>query len=156
MELLLLWRWSTTVQITSLVMIAVFFWRLPLGATLLFFDLDGFKEINDRHGHAAGDETLRRFASALRESFRPSDTLVRYAGDEFVVVASGLDAASAAQRVASLRDRLRHPGAGEPPVSFSVGTAELAPGGHPESALRGADEAMYAAKRLGEGARARA
>ena len=119
----------------------------PAGAMLLFFDLDGFKQINDLHGHEAGDATLRRFASALRESFRPRDALVRYAGDEFVVVASGLDPTAVADRVAALRERVRLSSAEGPAVAFSVGMAELAPGGHPETALRRADEEMYVAKR---------
>ena len=55
------------------------------GAMLLFFDLDGFKKINDVHGHAAGDDCLKLFANALRESFRPDDHVVRYGGDEFLV-----------------------------------------------------------------------
>jgi diguanylate cyclase (GGDEF)-like protein len=123
----------------------------PAGATLLFFDLDKFKEVNDRHGHAAGDETLRRFAAGLRECFRPSDNLIRYAGDEFLVVARGLEASAVADRVAALRLRLRRTGDG-PPIGFSVGAAELAPGGRPEEALHAADEAMYAAKRGRAGA----
>ena len=59
----------------------------PVGAMLVFFDLDGFKEINDKHGHQAGDACLVRFANALSSSFRPTDAIVRYAGDEFLVVA---------------------------------------------------------------------
>jgi diguanylate cyclase (GGDEF)-like protein len=118
----------------------------PQGALLLFFDLDGFKQINDRYGHQVGDECLRRFAAALRECFRPADVLVRYGGDEFLVVASGLDDDGGHNRVARLRDRLRFaPGAG-PALSFSVGTARLAAGGQPDEALKAADQSMYAAK----------
>jgi diguanylate cyclase (GGDEF)-like protein len=116
----------------------------PQGATLLFFDLDGFKYINDRHGHQVGDECLRRFAAGLSESFRPGDAVIRYAGDEFLVVASGLDKAALDERVARLRERLSFsPG---PPIRFSLGFAELAPGGKPEAALEAADQAMYQAK----------
>jgi diguanylate cyclase (GGDEF)-like protein len=116
----------------------------PQGALLLFFDLDGFKAVNDRLGHQAGDECLRRFAAQLRDGFRPGDALVRYAGDEFLVVASGLDPAAARERVARMRERLL---AGDgPPIRFSVGMAELPPGGHPETALKAADESMYEAK----------
>ena len=118
----------------------------PQGATLLFFDLNGFKAINDRHGHQVGDECLRRFAAALGESFRPGDALVRYAGDEFLVVASGLEATAAAVRLDGLRERLRRPPPGAPVIAFSVGISELAPGGQPEAAVRAADAAMYAAK----------
>jgi diguanylate cyclase (GGDEF)-like protein len=124
----------------------------PEGAQLLFFDLDGFKAINDRHGHLVGDECLKRFAAGLRESFRPGDALVRYAGDEFLVVAAGLDEVSARSRVAALRDRLRAAGPGAAALRFSVGIAPLPPGGVPEDAVRAADAAMYAAK---QGSRAR-
>lgn len=123
----------------------------PAGATLLFFDFDDFKRLNDEYGHAKGDECLRRFAAALAESFRPEDTLVRYGGDEFLVVAAGLDRKRAEERVAALRRRLEANGRGGPEIRFSVGAAELAPGGLPDeavqAALRAADEAMYSAKR---------
>jgi diguanylate cyclase (GGDEF)-like protein len=121
----------------------------PQGALLLFFDLDEFKQVNDRYGHHMGDECLKRFASALRECFRPGDTLVRYAGDEFLVVAGGLDEASARERVEHVRERLRFATGGGPHIQFSVGTAVLAPGGHTEDAVRAADESMYAAKAAG-------
>jgi diguanylate cyclase (GGDEF)-like protein len=124
----------------------------PRGAALLFFDLDGFKQINDLHGHQVGDECLKRFAAALRESFRPGDAVVRYAGDEFLVVAGGLDRTALDARVASLRERLLFAGGG-PRIRFSLGIAELAPGGHPEAALEAADEAMYRAKSARGGGR---
>ena len=117
----------------------------PAGALLLFFDLDGFKQINDQLGHHVGDLCLKRFADALRESFRPSDVVVRYAGDEFVVVAQGLPEAGVAERLARL-DGLLKPADGTPQIRFSVGSAPLDPGGHPEAALKAADEAMYAVR----------
>ena len=108
------------------------------GAAIAFLDLDGFKAINDTLGHAEGDKVLVRFAAALRACFRPSDAIIRYGGDEFVVVAIGLSAQMAEERVEHLRADSR--------IAFSAGIAELAPGGNAEVALKAADGAMYAAK----------
>jgi diguanylate cyclase (GGDEF)-like protein len=126
------------------------------GAQLLFFDLDDFKRINDVYGHRAGDDCLRRFAAALGEAFRPGDALVRYAGDEFLVVAAGLDKRSANDRLAALRDRLESSRDGQEPILFSAGLAALPPGGDPDRALHEADEAMYAAKAWSANRRQRA
>jgi len=118
----------------------------PSGATILFFDLDDFKEINDVHGHEAGDQCLKVFASALRASFRPDDAIVRYGGDEFLVIAPGLDSAAIEERIALVRGRIRDEGMSIPRIAFSVGRAELPPGGKPDDALRAADTAMYETK----------
>jgi diguanylate cyclase (GGDEF)-like protein len=118
----------------------------PHGAALVFLDLRGFKEINDVRGHHAGDEALRRFAAALRDSFRPEDHVVRYAGDEFVVVTTGLSRDAMRSRVDALRARLTVGGPGVARIQFDAGHAELEPGGMPDEALRAADLAMYEAK----------
>ena len=113
------------------------------GASILFFDLNDFKIINDSYGHQAGDECLKRFARALQATFRPVDHVIRYAGDEFVVVAPGLEPDQLRMRIDLLRDRLRLDRASGPPIAFSVGIADLPFEGDPEAALRAADEAMY-------------
>jgi diguanylate cyclase (GGDEF)-like protein len=118
----------------------------PHGALLLFFDLDGFKQINDMHGHTTGDACLKTFAIALRESFRPDDHVIRYGGDEFLVVARGLDSAGARTRVDELEMRLARSTPTALSIGFSVGMAELPPGGQPEAALEAADAQMYKAK----------
>ena len=118
----------------------------PVGARLVFFDLDGFKEINDRHGHQSGDACLVRFSAALAHSFRPSDAIVRYAGDEFLVIAKGSSEIAIADRVSELRNRLRSANPTDLPIRFSYGVSRLEPGGNPDEAVRLADEAMYRAK----------
>ncbi|MBE3132286.1 MAG: diguanylate cyclase [Acidobacteria bacterium] len=69
--------------------------RLGSEVSLIVMDLDDFKEINDTYGHHTGDRALREIAAVLRNTIRPYDTCVRYAGDEFVVVLAGCDAAQA-------------------------------------------------------------
>ena len=86
-----------------------------------------------------------RFARAVRDSFRPADAVVRYGGDEFLVVAAGMDAAAALARVEALRSRLAlEP---EPAIAFSCGVAELPAGGSARAALDAADQAMYQVKK---------
>jgi diguanylate cyclase (GGDEF)-like protein len=116
------------------------------GAALVFLDLDAFKIINDTMGHAVGDACLRRFADALRHSFRPEDVIVRYAGDEFVVVCAGADVGTAEARVDSMRDRLlQDPEL--PTIQFSAGVVALASHADADAALEAADSAMYENKK---------
>ena len=118
----------------------------PHGAALLFVDLNGFKAINDLHGHQAGDEALRRFAQALRDGFRSQDAVVRYAGDEFVVVAQGMSRVEIMARVERIEEHLRSASYQQPAIRFAAGFADFAQGSDPEEALRIADQAMYEAK----------
>jgi diguanylate cyclase (GGDEF)-like protein len=112
------------------------------GAWVLFFDLDDFKRVNDEAGHAAGDECLQAVATALRRHFRREDAVLRFAGDEFLVLTAPTDADAVQARVQAVADELaqhREPCA----IHFSVGAAWLSPGGDPLEALRRADAAMY-------------
>jgi diguanylate cyclase (GGDEF)-like protein len=118
------------------------------GATILFFDLNDFKDINDVHGHHVGDEALRHFAKALQASFRPSDHVVRYAGDEFIVIGQGIELVDVSDRIANVRDSLLRDRGDGPPIDFEVGTAYMPAGGDPDAAIRAADAAMY--RRKGE------
>ena len=113
-------------------------------------DMDGFKQINDRFGHLEGNRVLRLFAQALKETCREYDYVARMGGDEFVVVAPGLNAEAAAKKAESLRELARHAGqevCSEDILSLSVGQA-LYPedGKDAEALLAEADRRMYIEK----------
>lgn len=112
---------------------------------LVYVDLDGMKAINDRAGHAAGDEALRAAARLLRETFRESDLVARIGGDEFCVLLPG-QAAEAKASIDRLRVAVTTPPTGEPAVSLSLGVVEGSPGSTIEYLIRRADRAMYADK----------
>jgi diguanylate cyclase (GGDEF)-like protein len=76
------------------------------GLAILFVDLDGFKSVNDRFGHAEGDEVLRAVAARLRKAVRDHDVVARHGGDEFVVMMSGLPSAEARELAELLAGRL--------------------------------------------------
>jgi diguanylate cyclase len=124
---------------------------------LLFLDLDGFKAINDTHGHEAGDEALRQVARRLSALVRQADTLSRLGGDEFVLLASDIEhpvdgpvRALADKCIAAIacpiewNDRAYT-------LEVSIGIAVSGPGDDPDSLLAAADKAMYEAKRRGRG-----
>jgi diguanylate cyclase (GGDEF)-like protein len=116
------------------------------GATILFFDLDDFKQINDVRGHHAGDACLRLFARAVKDVFGSDDRVIRFAGDEFIVITDELDPTTISSRISMIRQRLEARPPGSPEVRFSVGMSVLQRHGDPESALLEADRAMYLAK----------
>lgn len=125
---------------------------------LLFLDMDGFKAINDTHGHEEGDELLRQFGSRIAEAVRRTDTAARLAGDEFVVILENLaHLGDAEDKAQSLLASLRQPYAlknGTVSVGASVGVALHLPGDAAdlEAWLARADQAMYVAKRGGKNA----
>jgi diguanylate cyclase (GGDEF)-like protein len=129
--------------------------RLGTPLTLVLADLDDFKRINDEHGHAAGDEVLREFASVLRTTVRDSDLAGRWGGEEFLLLLPGADAAGGAQfaeRVrASLAERsfLGHEKA-VLAVTCSFGVAQQTAGSDERDLFAAADRALYRAKRQGK------
>lgn len=128
--------------------------RVDGPASLFYFDLDGFKVVNDRFGHAAGDQVLTLFGEALRETFRESDVLGRLGGDEFVVLATNIDAPNANELLTRVKSALaRHDGILAPGqgIDFSVGIAHFRPEEHKGVAelLHEADELMYRDKGRG-------
>jgi diguanylate cyclase (GGDEF)-like protein len=120
---------------------------IEIGGAFIFIDINNFKQINDLFGHSVGDAALQRLAGLVVEQFRPGDNVIRWGGDEFLVVAPGMDALNAKTRVASIRESLRRPSDDGPPFSIAAGIAELFPGGDPAAALEEADRRMFAEKR---------
>ncbi len=117
------------------------------GAAIIFLDIDRFKQLNDQLGHMVGDACLKRLARALPRFFRPDDSLFRWGGDEFLVVAPGMDEETARQRVAALAAALATANGEGPGFTVSAGVSILPAGGDPEVAIRDADHAMYDVKR---------
>jgi diguanylate cyclase (GGDEF)-like protein len=122
---------------------------------VFFLDLDGFKAINDRHGHAVGDAALRAAAERLQSAVRPGDTVARFGGDEFTVLCEELNGPQDAVRVARrIADALAEPllvGRERVALSASVGIALAHLDGTAERLVRNADVAMYQAKQRGGG-----
>jgi diguanylate cyclase (GGDEF)-like protein len=121
--------------------------------SLLLFDVDHFKQTNDRWGHLAGDMVLRELAATVAPQLRRQDTVARVGGEEFAVIAPEVDLAGArvlAEKIRKLvaaaefrfeRDRV--------PTTVSIGTAELGAGDGPQDLYARADAALYEAKQGG-------
>jgi diguanylate cyclase (GGDEF)-like protein len=126
------------------------------GFTVFCLDLDGFKDVNDRFGHAAGDAVLVTLAGRLRNTVRIQDFVSRIGGDEFIILLpaiSAADAAMIAERIIACVERPFDVGRDEPVrIGISIGGASAPQDGQTADALmRSADQAMYTAKRLGKG-----
>ena len=117
---------------------------------LLYADLDGFKSVNDRHGHAAGDAILQAVAATLRRNLRASDTVARLGGDEFGLILWNLSEHDAARKARALEAAV---GAisvewhgGKLSVGVSIGQAIINPADRLAEIMAAADQAMYARK----------
>jgi diguanylate cyclase (GGDEF)-like protein len=120
--------------------------RLEADDTVVLCDLDHFKDVNDRDGHAAGDEVLERFAATVLDVLDPDDYAARYGGEEFVLVLHGAGARDAEQVLGSLRSQWLATGAS---VTFSAGIARTDGSHAPDVVLAAADVALYEAKAAG-------
>lgn len=126
--------------------------RVEEPATLLYFDLDDFKDVNDALGHAAGDRVLRSFAERLEATFRDSDVVARVGGDEFCVLLTSATPQDVERPLSLLEGRLKTRD-GEPLVRFSVGVASYDPSRHRtvQDLVNEADMHMYRQKRERKG-----
>lgn len=119
--------------------------------TVIMFDLDGFKEVNDRFGHAVGDEVLRQVGQLAQDLTGPTNTVGRWGGEEFLIICPNTDLSEGAR----LADELRHSFAshnmihGEP-ITGSFGVAELLHDETAEHLITRSDRALYAAKDQGK------
>jgi len=121
--------------------------RYKAPAAVLYFDLDGFKALNDRYGHAAGDAVLRHVGRLLSETVRESDVVGRLGGDEFGVILNHVSPEEAGAKAQTLDEKINnsailHAGVAHR-VRASIGVHAIAAAEDPETAIARADEAMY-------------
>lgn len=117
--------------------------RRGYALTLVLFDLNNFKQINDRYGHAAGDLVLREFGDRLSKAVREADLAARLSGDEFMLLLTECDLSqlpSVLQRLGSIEVNLDGQ---KIPVRFSVGSEQYKPGQQPKQLMEAADKALY-------------
>lgn len=127
--------------------------KSPLGVMIV--DLDRFKNVNDHHGHLAGDAVLREAARRIQSAMRQYDSIGRYGGEEFLVLLPGCDAMNSVSQAERLRKQLAHSDmrVNDTVISVSASFGVTAvPCGivqYPENVIRRADEALYLAKKMG-------
>jgi diguanylate cyclase (GGDEF)-like protein len=124
--------------------------RFDQAFALVLLDVDDFKQINDRRGHAAGDQLLQQVANLLTLSMRRSDLLARWGGEEFILLLPHTDLEQARTAAEKLRGVIGTQTGAHGPITVSVGVALQAPGETLESAINRADKAMYRAKEGGK------
>jgi len=121
--------------------------------SMVIFDLDHFKQINDNYGHATGDDVLREVVECSNQALRSTDMLFRFGGEEFVVMLPGVNAEGAALAAERLRSVIEkhvfNCRQGTVAVTISVGTASLTLQDDVKTVLERADKALYSAKKSG-------
>ncbi|MGE0361608.1 MAG: GGDEF domain-containing protein [Vicinamibacterales bacterium] len=116
---------------------------------LLMVDVDGFKALNDDHGHAVGDQVLTRIGAALAAGLRPGDLLARFGGEEFAALVADIDERTAREVAERLRHLVDTPSTGLPACTVSLGVAAVQVGEAFEGLVRRADAALFRAKQGG-------
>lgn len=124
-----------------------------MGIYVYLMDIDFFKYINDNFGHPEGDKVLRKFARVLKNTIRNDDIIIRYGGDEFLLILLGMSENRALDKAKEISEAIRNQviladGNG---VSMSIGVAPLEENSDLESTIHKADLALYAVKRAGRG-----
>jgi diguanylate cyclase (GGDEF)-like protein len=123
--------------------------------SLLLIDIDHFKEVNDRHGHLAGDQVLAGLARRVHDGIRHEDVFARYGGEEFAILCRSIElekAAGFAERLRRAIEAQEHPFEGaiiKITVSIGVAGLPMADAGEPLELMAAADDALYAAKKGG-------
>ncbi len=121
-----------------------------VGLSVVLFDIDHFKAVNDRYGHDVGDQVLQRIAASAAEDLRGTDLIGRYGGEEFVIVLPDTDAGTALQIAERVRAKVEHSRhARQPMVTVSLGIASTRGDDSGQAILKRADIALYEAKRAG-------
>lgn len=125
--------------------------RQAMEASLLYLDVNGFKQVNDDFGHNAGDAALTHVARILLDNVRGSDVVGRLGGDEFGVILAAADPAAAAEKAARLAEAIRAAPfvwqGRATPLGVAIGVAPVRPGRDAAAVIAEADKAMYADKR---------
>lgn len=119
--------------------------------SIIFFDLDHFKKVNDKYGHAEGDQALIDFSAIIKNMNRDSDLFARYGGEEFVLLAKMADKHTAMEIYSRIKDAIgKHSFGKAGNITFSAGIAEFdCDNDTTESILKRADKALYHAKETG-------
>lgn len=117
--------------------------RRGYSLALVLFDLDKFKEINDQHGHPAGDAVLKEFANRLSKAVRVADLAARLGGDEFMLMLTECDASQVPVMLKRLEDAEATIDGKRIPIGFSVGWKEYEPGENAADLFAAADRALY-------------
>lgn len=119
-----------------------------ISVSMLLIDIDYFKQVNDGFGHEAGDIVLVHLAKILKETVRVTDYVIRWGGEEFLIILPGCSAEQAALLAEKIRKKVEKSENGICPITISIGIAQHS-GGDYHTTIKKADEALYKAKRLG-------